>query len=107
MVGDQGEQLLGAPGERALGERLDARRELVLPVTEPLGDTEGQGVLLPGIQATVSEQEPRSSSSSTWWEAPSSLIWRVAPASWRSSTARAGSGSRPRAQARSAARVSE
>jgi ATP-dependent Clp protease ATP-binding subunit ClpB len=38
-----------------------------------LATPSGNGVLLPGMQATVSEQMPRFSSSSTWWDAPRSL----------------------------------
>ncbi|CAM5294745.1 hypothetical protein SMICM304S_05267 [Streptomyces microflavus] len=83
-----------APGRRTAPGSGSRRAPRSLSRSEPLRrDPRGRGVLLPGMQATVSEQTPRSSWRRTWWEAPSSLNWSSAPPSWRSRTARAGSGS--------------
>lgn len=106
MVGNQVQQLLGAAREGA-GERTSTRAANSYSQSSiRLATPSGSGVLLPGMHATVSEQVPRSSSRMTWWDAPRSLNCNLVPISSRSSVASAGSGSRPRAQARSAARVS-
>ncbi len=106
MVGDEGQQFLGAARELSRDSTSTRAANSYSQSPTRLATPSGSGVLEPGMHATVSEQLPCSSSRSTWWDAPSSLNWSVAPASSRSSVARAGSGSRPRVQARSAARVS-